>query len=98
MNDKERELHLEENIKRAKEAETILNNALFLEALTAIRAELYENFTKTKFKDDEERKEIWRKQQSIDWLEKYFVNISNTGKLSMQELGKISRIKKVIGL
>jgi phage portal protein BeeE len=58
---------LKAQVADGQDAEELINK--LSPSFTAIRADLYRSFTKTKFKDSEDRDEVWRKVQSLDWLE-----------------------------
>lgn len=92
----ENELLLDKQIKRKKMADDVVNNPVYVEAFTAIKAELYQAFAATSWKDTAERDEIWRKQQAVDWLENYMKQIMDTGKLAEHTLA--SKIKKRFGI
>lgn len=72
---------------RANEAQQLLDNRMLKEALTAIRADCFEKFQKTKFKENAERDELWRKLQTIDWFETHLTRIVTTGKMQGDTFG-----------
>ncbi len=72
-------------------ADAILNNPLTQKALTNIRANLYRQFRKTKFKQQEERDEIWRKEQAVNWFESVFEKTVRDGEIARKTL--LQRIK-----
>ena len=82
-------------INRGERAKQVLNNEIYKEAFTALRAELYDGFCKTKFKDSDERDEIWRKQQAVDFIENYLKEVMETGEIARQSL--LQKTKKVVG-
>jgi len=67
---------------RANEAQQLLENRMFNEAFTALKADLFEKFQRTNFAQDEERKETWRTLKNLNNLETYLSKIVTTGKLS----------------
>lgn len=93
MNDND--LALDSQIRRKAMAEDVVNNPVYLEAITAMKGELYAAFSKTKWNDSAERDEIWRKQQAIDWFENYLRQVMDTGRLAEHTLA--SRVKKKLG-
>lgn len=60
---------LKEIIARGKNADEWLNHPEFRHVVTLIKAQLVGEFEKTKFKDSDEREEIWRKLQSINAIQ-----------------------------
>lgn len=83
---------------RGQLAQQVTENPVYNESFKMIKAELFEKFTKTKTGDTEAREEIWRKMQSLDWLEGYMKRVMNTGKLAEQELSMSDKLKRVVGL
>lgn len=80
------DLRLKEDTGRGNQAQLILDNPLFVEALIMMRGELIAKFEQTKFRDKEERDEIWRKLQTVGWFESYLTRIMQTGKLAEQTM------------
>lgn len=80
------DIKLEEQAGRGAEARAILDSPIYQEAMIALRGELLGLFEQTKFKDHEERDEIWRKLQIASWFESYLSRIMTTGKLAEQSL------------
>lgn len=93
MNDNE--IELDSQIRRKAIAEEITNNPVYIEAITAMKGELYASFSKTGWKDSAERDEIWRKQQAIEWFESYLRRVMETGKLAEHTL--FERFKRKLG-
>ena len=71
-----------EEISRGDQAKHVLNNAIFIEAMMILRGQAMEAFQKTKFDQNEERNEIWRQLNTIDWLERQLKSVMETGKLA----------------
>jgi hypothetical protein len=71
---------------RGIQAQQLLNNPLFAEALTMMRGELMTLFEQTKFKEKDERDEIWRKLQIVGWFESYITKVMQTGQLADKTL------------
>lgn len=94
MNDND--IKLDRDIKRKSMAEDVANNPIYVEAITAMKGELYRAFTATKFADSSERDEIWRKQQCIDWFERYLRQTMDTGRLAENTLKE--RLKRKLKL
>lgn len=89
---KDEELRLEQQVSRGLNAEAILNNPEFKRAFTAIRGELILQFERTKFKEEAERTEIWRKMQTVDWFEGIIVKIMTNGEVARKTLAQ--RVKE----
>lgn len=80
-------------MQRGEDARQILDSPLYQEALIAIRGELMHKFEQTKFKQGEEREEIWRQIQTVKRFESYFQQVLETGKLGRQTLGLLDKFK-----
>jgi len=87
---------MNQEVNRGERAKQVLHNELYKEAFTALRASLYDGFCHTKFKDSDERDEIWRKQQAVDFIENYLQEVMETGEIARASLAQ--RAKKVVGL
>ena len=66
---------------RANEAQQLLDTPMFKEAVTALRADLFQKFQDTKWYESKSRTEVWRKMQTVDAIEKYLQRIVTTGKM-----------------
>ena len=84
---------LEESIRRGKLAESVLENPIYKESLIAIRGELLAQFERTKYKDADDRDEIWRKYQSINWLESHIERIMKHGIVAEKTLMQMAKEK-----
>jgi len=71
-----------QELARGNEASAVLNNPIYQEAFVMIRASLMEQFQRTKFKENDERNEIWRKMQTVEWVEKHFKQVMQSGQIS----------------
>ena len=76
------------------DAEKFLNNQQYVKAKLIVRAELFRQFEATKFKESDERDEIWRKIQSLEWIERSMNKVVRDGKLAEKTL--LERIKEKI--
>ncbi len=72
----------EEEISRANEAASVLGNQVYQEAMMIIRGNMMATFQATSFDQTDERDEIWRQMQVVDWLEKQLNSVMSTGKLA----------------
>ena len=87
-------LSLEEEKIRGGYAKQVLDNPLFRETITIMRAELYESFAKTKFNQKDERDEIGRKQQVVEWFEGRLKRVMQGGQMAEKTL--LQRAKEKI--
>lgn len=78
---------------KANNAQLLLDNPMYQEAITAIKADCFEKFQRTKFKEKDERDELWRKLQTIDWFEQTLRRYVTTGK--MHEPRFIDKIRSI---
>lgn len=85
-------------IRRGNEADLIVSNPIYKEAMIAIRADLFDKFSKTKQKDKEDREEIYSQLQAFERFQTYLESVMKTGKIGTQTLSLLERSKKVIGL
>lgn len=84
----------EKEAERGRYAREVLDNCVYKEAYVMLRAKLFEEFQKTKFKDSAERDEIWRKLQVVDYIENYMVKVMQSGKIAEETL--LQKTKKVL--
>lgn len=75
---------MNEEISRAERARQILDDQMFQEAVTAVKAEIYTKFLRTTFDQKDEREELWRKSQAFDALIRYLESVLISGKLAQQ--------------
>lgn len=85
---------LESRIKRGDEAENLINNPLFKEAIVILKAEVYRKFTETKSDDDKKRYELWLEQKLINDFMSNFTSIVTTGNICKKELSRLSKLKE----
>lgn len=77
---------LKDRMAAGNEAEAFLNHKLYTNSKLQIRAELVRQFEKTTFKQTEERDEIWRKMQALDWIERTMTKVVRDGKVAEKTL------------
>ena len=77
-------MNKQQEISRGERARQVLEDEMFKEAMTAIKAEVYRKFLATSFDQKEERDELWRKSQTIEALEGYLKSVMISGKLASQ--------------
>lgn len=90
------ELKDRQDMLRGAQAQEVLDNPIYQEAYTALRADLFEKFQSTKFRQHEERDEIWRKLQVVDFIENYMRKTMVDGKVAEKTL--MQKGKKLMGL
>ena len=67
---------------RATEALQLLDNKMFKEAFTALRADLFQKFEKVKWNEVKAMLEIKRTLKNLNNIEQYLERIVTTGKLN----------------
>ena len=80
-------LKANEEVKKGNEALKLVNNPLFIEALTMIKGDLYSKFMDSK--DSSERDEIWRQVKTVDQFENKFRVYVDSGKLALSTLDRL---------
>ena len=98
MTEKEQLQKANEDIQRAELARQVLDNPLFRESFTLFRDACMARFRKTKFEETSERDEIWRKLQTLDFVENNLVSLIETGEFARETISLLERAKKTIGL
>ena len=86
------------DINRADRARQLMEDPMLVEAMTAIKGDLYKKFCATEFKDKAERDELWRKVQTATKFEGYLKSVMTDGIIGQQTLGMLERAKNLIGL
>ena len=66
----------------------------FHESFKLIKATLMGQYEQTKFNQNDERTEIWRKLQSLEWVKKELTEVIVTGEMSQKTL--LDRLKKKV--
>ena len=92
MEDKEKKLT--EDFVNGQDAYTLNEKVQAEKAFIQMKAELMLKFENTGFNDDDERREVWRKMQTIAWLEQTLNEIINTGKIAQEELKGFAKLKQ----
>ena len=97
MSDKERRDQLDNDVKRKADADLILGSYLHKEAWNVIEMHLFDQFSKSKHEQADEREALYREMKALKRVKKYYESILNTGKLAEGELTRLKRvIKKLI--
>ena len=71
----------EEERVRANEAQQLLDNRMFQEAFTALRADLFQKFERVKWNEVKAMLEIKRTLKNLNNIESYLNRIVTTGKM-----------------
>jgi len=80
-------------LNRGRQASDLLNNPIYQEAFVVIKANLMTEFQKTKFRESKKRDEVWRKMQTVDWMEKHIKSVVNSGRIAELNIADKSRNK-----
>jgi hypothetical protein len=86
MSDEEQRHKCREAQSRANQASELINNPLYVEAITAMKAAMYSAFTDTKLEDELQRHELWQRMQLMKQFEGKFESILKEGKRAAQTL------------
>lgn len=89
---KDLEREYDEGISAYTLKEKLQANASFIQ----MKAELVLKFEGTGYKDDDDRREVWRKLQTVAWLEQCLNNIVDNGKIAEVELKGFAKLKQVL--
>ena len=83
----------EHDIEKAKNAKAfaqlglqVVNNAAYKQAMSAVKAQIFRDFSESKFDEKDVRDECWRSIQNLDRLEHYFNQVLENGKLAEETL------------
>ncbi len=85
-----------EEVRRGELGQQVLNNELFKEYMIVARGNLILKMENTKFKERDERDEIWRQLQTLNKLEQHFTRALQTGIMGASELTKLQKLKQII--
>lgn len=85
---------LEQLYKDGRDAYTLQEKMQAEKAFIQMKANLMLRFENTGFKDDEERREVWREMQILAKFEQSLNEIINTGKIAQEELKGFAKLKQ----
>ena len=71
---------------RADQAKQLINHPLYVEAVTAMRAAMYEEFVSTRLGEPEARHELWQRMQLMEQFQGKFESIVKAGKKGQDTL------------
>ncbi len=94
MSDKERREQLDGEIKRKGDADLILDSYLHKEAWNVIELHLFNQFSKTKHEQRDEREALYVEMRGLQRVKKYYESILTTGKLAEDELTRLQKVVK----
>ncbi len=80
------EAKLKEAAKRGQDAERVLKNPIYNEAYLVIKADQISKFESTKYDQQNERDEIWRKLQALNWVQQEMERIMRNGEVAQKTL------------
>jgi len=73
-------------VEKGQEASNTLNSPAFQTALIAIKARLMQETMNTDVGQGDQRTEIWRKYQLLQWLEEELTTVIDDGTIASNEL------------
>ena len=73
-------------VEKGQEASNTLNSPAFQTALITIKAGLMQETMNTDVDQDEQRTEIWRKYQLLEWLEQELTSVIDNGTIASKNL------------
>jgi hypothetical protein len=85
----------EQEVQRGVLAQQVLDNPVYQEAVTAIKAKLFDDWASTKWYQHKKRQEIWRMYRAAESIESQIQKVMQTGRLGQQTLEYNQRLKKV---
>lgn len=84
------------DISRAHRASELLSNPLYIEAVTAMQAAMFEQFNDTKLIEEKERHELWQRMQLMKQFQSKFESIVKQGAKAQQTLSLLEKGKQFI--
>ena len=84
------------DISRAHRADELLANPLYNEAITAMRAAMFEQFNDTKLVDEAQRHELWQRMQLMKQFQGKFESIVKQGVKAQGTLSLLEKAKNAI--
>lgn len=82
---------LKEAVSHGNDARELLENPLIQGFLSRHRERLNAQMRKTKYGDDDDRREIWRKHQTLDWFEMELSRFIRDGDLAEKSLLEMAK-------
>lgn len=81
------------DISRAHRAEELLANPLYIEAVTAMQAAMFEQFSDSKLTDENQRHELWQRMQLLKQFQGKFESIVKQGEKAQNTLSLLEKAK-----
>jgi hypothetical protein len=89
---------LDDEMRRGRDAERLLEEPLYVEAKAAIRKELIAEWEAAPARDTEGRERIWLMLKMLAKIEANIASHITTGKLASKQLSDIEGRKKIFGV
>ena len=94
MNQQEERMNAINDVDRSQKAKELLENPLYLEAITAMNSAMYIQFQDTKFHDEEQRHELWQRMQLMKQFTGKFESIVKQGIKANKTLTLLDKAKE----
>ena len=78
------------DLSRADQAKELLDNPLYIEAVTAMRAAMYGEFEDSRLDEPEIRHELWQRMQLMKAFQGKFEDIVKKGKKATQTISLLA--------
>ena len=98
MNELEEKRQARADINRATLANQVICNSSYIEAITIMKADCFNNFEASKQGDSEAQDKIWLQMNAIKEFQANLEYIMENGAFAQKTLTNLERIKKTIGL
>jgi len=79
------------DISRAHRADELLANPLYIEAITAMQAAMFEQFNDTKLADEALRHELWQRMQLMKQFQGRFESVVKQGEKAQDTLSMLEK-------
>lgn len=89
---------IDDDLRRARDAERFLEEPLFVEAKAAVRKEIFRKFEFDKDIGPEGRERVWLMLQMLTKIEEAIATHVRTGRLASDQLDTLERRKKFLGV
>lgn len=98
MNELEEMRQAKDEIERANQASQVINNPIFIEAITIMKVDAVGMFETSSQSDEKKHKEAWLQLNAINELQSNLIYIMENGKAAEHELTFLEKAKKLTGL
>ena len=86
------------DLNRASQADALLKNPLYIEAINAMQLAMQETFADTKLEQEKERHELWQRMQLLKQFQSKFEHIVKKGTKARETLTLLEKSKQFIGI